>query len=122
MASKDILAKLAAGKKLSEREVQLAVDRSITLPEEYNAQISEYQHQGVGGEPPTPVVSSAQFPTAQSVSGPVVILDEASLMSLKKGTLAEIADAAGIEATGTKSEMVSALLGGMPVAEGAGGE
>jgi hypothetical protein len=111
--SRDVLEKIAEGKDLTEDEVQYARDRGFDL--------SQYQIEGYTGDTthdlgavglaPQPMAQTGPAFPMPGQGGPGVFLTPDQLKTLKKDTLSEIAEAAGVEASGTKNEMVAALTG-----------
>jgi len=111
--SVDIVGKLAKGESLSDDDVAYAVAHSIVLPEEYG-EAENQQRQAItfAGVPTdgTPVYGTgAAFPSAGS--GPGLFLDPDELSALTKAELQALADVKGMEASGTKADIVASLTG-----------
>lgn len=122
--ARDVLKKLAEGKKLDNEDVQYAVDRGIKLPEEYGEQVHDRQVKmqfgsPVPGEPLFQTGPAFEMPGGGN-SGPGVFLNADMLGELKADVLDEIGEALGIEdMPRKKADKVATLVGAEP---GAGGD
>lgn len=116
--SLNVMEKLANGDKLTEDEVKWAHEHAIALPEEYGPAPLSVQAEIV--RPSEPIFQGgAAFAPSPGQAGPGLFLTAEQLDSLDKGTLTELADAAGYEVSGRakKADVVQALIGGVPSGE-----
>lgn len=112
---RDIEGKLADGKTLNDDDIAYASDHAIALPAEYDDAVAAHQKELMSGKP-------AVYPTESVSMGPGLFLSEDELGSLNKAELQSLADAKGIEASGTKAAMVATLSGGAAPTEEAEAE
>jgi len=111
--ARDINGLLASGEELSEDDVRYAVDRGITLPEEYSEHVASYQQElQAGGKPPSPVFQTGVVGFGPS-AGPGIFLSEDALNELKKKEIARLGEVLGydLDMDMKKEDMVMALVG-----------
>lgn len=109
--SLDIQGKLAKGEKLTDEEVRYAADREIALPEEYDDAVKA--HKGsIGDDGAAQPVFQTGDAFAQPQQGPPgLFLSQDDLSGMTKDMLVTLGEAAGVEVSGTKSDMIAQLSG-----------
>lgn len=112
--SRNVLEKLANDETLDDDDVQYARDHGIALPEEYG--VDPGMTQVDPGSTPVPVVSGPTYPMAQQESEPGLFLTPDQLDLLTVNELTSLADAAEIEVSGKKADIIEQLSGGAVLA------
>ena len=107
--SRNVLEKLANDETLDDDDVQYARDHGIALPEEYG--VDPGMTQVEPGSTPVPVVSGSTYPMAQQESEPGLFLTPDQLDLLTVNELTSLADAAEIEVSGKKADIIDQLSG-----------
>jgi len=113
MMSRNVAEKLANDEQLDEDDVQYARDHGIALPEEYG--VDPGMSQVEPGTTPVPVVSGPAYPMAQrqqQPSEPGLFLNTDQLEMLTVSELTTLADAADVEVSGKKADIIAQLSGG----------
>lgn len=114
--SRNVPEKIAKGEDLDEDDLIYARDHGIALPPEYETELEGGMTQVEPGTTPTPVVSGPAYPQpSRAQTEPGLFLTPDQLDSLAVGQLKQLAEAADIEVSGKKADIISQLSGGSPV-------